>query len=210
MRQIFKQRIVGAVVLVALGVIFLPFLFTLEPPRPIDTASQIPPPPDIERVVVAGPERGEAMAPPKPPEEAFLPQHTVISGESATPVEDGGDLISGREEREQEPARQVGSPAEEKGAEAKGAGERPALAGNTLASWVVQVASVRDQAAANDLRDKLLAAGHKAYVRSAQAGGGTTYRIFVGPMALKERATTDKAAIDKAFGVQSMVVRFEP
>lgn len=210
MRQIFKQRIVGAVVLVALGVIFLPFLFTLEPPRPIDTASQIPTPPDIEPVLVAGPERGEGMAAPKPPEEAFLPQHPVVSGESATPVESGGDTASPRSEQNSQEAgvqtnREGTPPSNESATE-----ERPALAGTVLESWVVQVASVRDQAAANNLRDKLLVAGHKAYVRSALAGGNTTYRVFVGPMSLRERAAADKAAIDAAFGVQSMVVRFEP
>ena len=216
MRQIFKQRIVGAVVLVALGVIFLPFLFTLEPPRPIDTASQIPTPPNIEPVLVAGPERGEGMAPPKPPEEAFLPQHPVVSGESATPVESGGDTASPRSEQT---SQEAGVQTNREGAlnrerilssNESATEERPALTGAVLESWVVQVASVRDQAAANNLRDKLLVAGHKAYVRSALAGGNTTYRVFVGPMSLKERAAADKAAIDAAFGVQSMVVRFEP
>ncbi len=202
MRQIFKQRIVGAVVLVALGVIFLPFLFTLEPPRPVDTSSQIPPAPDIEPVEVYGPARVEPIPPPKPPEEAFVPSEP----EMAAATQSGGG-----ERHQATPGQGSGDrPTVQTPPAGKTAEERPSLAGNTLQSWVVQVASVRDQDAANNLRDRLLTAGHKAYVRSALAGGGTTYRVFVGPMSLKERALADKTAIDQAFGVQSMVVRFEP
>ncbi len=191
MRQKVKQRIVGAVVLVALGVIFLPFLFTLEPPRPVDTTTQIPPAPDIEPVVIAGAQRDGGFEPPKAPEDAFMPPEDAAP--APTPPPDIPDQAP--------PPAPVPTDTPE---------QRPALAGDTLESWVIQVASFRDQAVAEGLKDKLLAAGYKAYVRSATAGGSPTYRIFVGPVALRERAVADQQAIDKAFNVQSMVVRFEP
>ncbi|MDY0068286.1 MAG: SPOR domain-containing protein [Porticoccaceae bacterium] len=185
MRERVKQRIVGAVVLVALAVIFVPLLFTLEPPRAVDTASQIPPAPDIDPVPVEDPEREEGFAAPKPAEEAFLPADPVVEGTPATPAPAPGAA----------PA-----PAE----------ARPALAGDLVEAWVIQVASFRDRQVADELVAKLLAAGHRAYVRDAVAQGATTYRVFVGPVALKSRADADKIAIDKAFGVNALVLRFTP
>ena len=45
-----KQRIIGTLVLGALGLIFLPLLFDFDNPQQIDTTSQIPPAPPIEPV----------------------------------------------------------------------------------------------------------------------------------------------------------------
>lgn len=188
MRERVKQRIVGAVVLVALAVIFVPLLFTLEPPRAVDTASQIPPAPDIDPVPVEDPEREEGFAAPKPAEEAFLPADPVVEGTPATPV----------------------TPAPAPGPAPAPAEARPALAGDLVEAWVIQVASFRDRQVADELVAKLLAAGHRAYVRDAVAQGATTYRVFVGPVALKSRADADKIAIDKAFGVNALVLRFTP
>lgn len=187
MRERVKQRIVGAVVLVALAVIFVPLLFTLEPPRALDTQSQIPPAPDIDAVPVEDPQRGEDFAEPRPAAEAFLPADPVTEGEPATA------------------AVPEAAPAKADPAEA-----RPALAGDLVEAWVIQVASFRDRQVADDLVAKLLAAGHRAYVRDAEAQGATTYRVFVGPMALKSRADADKIAIDKAYGVNALVLRFTP
>src|SRR5690606_39574729 len=184
MRERVKQRIVGAVVLVALAVIFVPLLFTLEPPRALDTASQIPPAPDIDPLPVEDPEREEGFVAPKPAEEAFLPADPVAEGASATPVTPAPAA---------DPAPAPGTPAP---AEA-----RPALAGDLVEAWVIQVASFRDRQVADELVAKLLAAGHRAHVRVAVAQGATTHRVIVGPAALKSRADADKIAIDTALGV---------
>ena len=59
----FKQRIVGALVLAALAVIFLPSLFDREGARYIDVTSQIPPAPDIQPIEIAAPEPVVGVAP---------------------------------------------------------------------------------------------------------------------------------------------------
>jgi DedD protein len=45
-----KQRLVGALVLVVLAIIFLPVLFDREPIEPLDTQTQIPPAPKMVSV----------------------------------------------------------------------------------------------------------------------------------------------------------------
>ena len=71
MNENLKQRIVGALVLVALAVIFVPLLFDFSGQRELDTTSQIPPRPDIQPVKVAEPVRPENIIPAKPAEEIF-------------------------------------------------------------------------------------------------------------------------------------------
>src|SRR5690606_16161040 len=73
-------------------------------------------------------------------------------------------------------------------------------------SWAVQVASLSSQAAADRLKGELTAKGHKAYTRRA----GKAVRVYVGPKLSREQADADKRAIDQAFRVNSMVVRFTP
>ena len=69
-----KQRLVGALVLTALAVIFLPSLFKREERSIIvDKTTLIPPPPKIEPVVVAEPVQPETITPAPPPDQAFQP-----------------------------------------------------------------------------------------------------------------------------------------
>jgi len=205
-RESVKQRIVGAVVLIALGVIFIPFLFTLESPRQVDTESMIPPAPDIEPLVVEEPQREQGFIPPKPMDEAFMPSEPATPEESAASSAPGQDFV---------PAEPVATgssatPAEAPQPPMEVVEERPALAGDTVGAWVIQVASIRKKEDAEVFSSRLRDAGHKAYVRSAQVQGGVTYRVFVGPVAVRAQAESDKTAIDKGFGVQSLIVRFEP
>lgn len=211
MRTKVKQRIVGAVVLVALAVIFIPFLFTLEPPRPLDTATLIPPSPDISEVTIEEPQRNGDIIPPGPVDQVFLPADSVATAQPGTPQPADrasstaeGNVAQAKPSAQKPPASTSATPA------TAAVDDRPALADNTLQAWVIQVSSLRDKKAADELNSRLLAAGYKSYVRSADAQGGTTYRVFVGPVSLLSRANSDKTAIDASFGVQSMVLRFKP
>ena len=169
-----KQRIVGAIVLVALAIIIIPLVFDFSGERQVDVRSQIPSMPGIEPVVVAEPVRPENITPAKPDEEMF--QFGVES-----PVE-----------------------AESLKAEA------PALSSEgSPVGWVLQIASFKDKAAANELVKKLLADGYMAFLREKKSGTGTVNRVFVGPKVLKEKLIKDKTAIDKKYRVDAMLVRFE-
>jgi len=57
-----KQRIVGAFVLGALGLIILPLLFDFADPNRVDRNSKLPPAPEIESISVAKAERPEAVS----------------------------------------------------------------------------------------------------------------------------------------------------
>lgn len=68
-----KQRLIGAIVLLAIAVIFIPALFDRQTLTPVDTVTQIPPMPEliIEPIEVAEPPVVESPAP--EPVQMFIP-----------------------------------------------------------------------------------------------------------------------------------------
>ncbi|MDX2348862.1 MAG: SPOR domain-containing protein [Porticoccus sp.] len=89
--------------------------------------------------------------------------------------------------------------------------ETPALSPEGLpVAWVLQVGSFRDSDSAKTLLKNLLEDGYKAFVREKKEDTGTLSRIFVGPDVLKKKLVKEKTAIDKKYGVDAILVRFEP
>lgn len=68
-----KQRLIGAIVLLALAVIFLPVLFDRERIEPVDKTSQIPAPPEIVTVNIADPVPPETVGTAPPPDQMYVP-----------------------------------------------------------------------------------------------------------------------------------------
>jgi DedD protein len=169
-----KQRIVGAIVLIALAIIIIPLVFDFSGERQVDINSQIPQMPEIEPVVVADPIRPENITPAKP---------------DGTIFQIGVDI-----------------PAEAQSLKV----EVPTLSSEgSPVGWVLQIASFKDKAAANELVKKLLADDYQAFLREKKSGKGTVNRVFVGPKVLKEKLIKEKTAIDKKYRVDAMLVRFE-
>lgn len=77
-------------------------------------------------------------------------------------------------------------------------------------SWALQVASFRDADRANALVKNLLDDGYRAFVQHQKDSQGNLSRVFVGPKVLKEKLLQEKTAIDKKYGLNTLVVRFEP
>jgi len=89
--------------------------------------------------------------------------------------------------------------------------EAPALSANGMpVGWVLQVGSFKKKAAADELVKKLLADGHRAFIREKKSTSGTLSRVFVGPKVLKKKLVKEKVAIDKKYGVDALLLHFEP
>ncbi|SHE89804.1 DedD protein [Microbulbifer donghaiensis] len=195
----FKQRIVGALVLAALAVIFLPSLFDREGARYIDVTSQIPPAPDIQPIEIAAPEPVAGVAPAPAPGDAFQPE---VPEQFSNPKAENVDTVA-EAPVEAEPAA-VEQPQTEKPESA------PVLDAQGLPiAWVVQVASYRDEARANQLRARLMDKGYKAYTRSVTTSKGQFVRVFVGPNVSKADAQAVKRELDQLLKAQTLVLRFK-
>ena len=212
-----KQRMVGALVLVALAVIFLPMLFTREDEmRQVRVeAPQAPAMPSLPEVKV------EPVAVPEPqvlPEEPQQPP--VVVNESTAPVATPSQPITPSPQTQAQvqpkPQTPVPTPAPAPKVESRPAAA-PAPAATASApskidanglpvSWSIQLASLSNRAGAESLQNTLRSQGYNAYIRSA----GGMNRVYVGPLIERAEAERVRDAINRKQNLKGFVVRFQP
>ena len=173
-----KQRLMGAIVLVALAVIFIPVILEGPSDEWAPRSHSIPVPPLIDYKA--------DMEPPAPDME---PQGT--SGETAAQTPDSA-AETVMQEPVPEPSAEDATPVVEEAAPAAAAatattgtptaGSQPAQqAAAPAGGWYVQVGSFGQQMNANGLRDRLDKAGYSARLEETGTDKGTVYRVLVGP-----------------------------
>lgn len=186
----FKQRLVGAVVLVSLAVIFLPMIFDKQNELADSTH---------ELVVVA-----------VKPTVSQPPQHQIQEVELATPIE------LEQPELAEQPAEQPAPTPEPKPAPKPVAAKpkpianpKPGIDANNLpVSWSIQVASGSNLQAALSMRDAYRKQGYKAYVRSEKK----LHKVLLGPYIRSADAQQEcnKIKQQKKDQKACFVVRFQP
>lgn len=217
-----KQRMVGALVLVALAVIFLPMLFTREDEmRQVRVeAPQAPAMPSLPQVQVE---------PVQVPEPQALPEQAdpapVVTDESTAPVTTPSQPIAPAPQAQvavapkpQTPvptpkveARPAPVPAPAPAPAATAAASKPAVPGkidvNGLpVSWSIQLASLSNRAGAEKLQNTLRSQGYNAYIRSA----GGMNRVYVGPLIERAEAERVRDVINRQQNLKGILVRFQP
>ncbi len=198
MDEAAKRRLVGAAVLVALAVIFVPMLVERDdtglgepiqiPELPEDEewmddgafgSAQDDALPNPEELVVPLPTPAPPQAPDAESSQAATSMPPLIEPEPAparTEPRAGASTSAARSDRD----RATSAPT----------GPKPVPAGTR--AWVVQVASLGSSEAARTLSDELRSKGYPAFVEQADVGGRRYYRVRVGPEV--ERARADRLA----------------
>ena len=204
--KVVKQRMVGALVLVALAVIFLPMLFTREDElRQVQVeAPAAPAVPTLPQVQV------EPVAVPEP---QVIPEETLAAQPSApsTPIAPAPAPVV---EPAPAPAAAPAQPAAPAPASKPVATPPKAVAtapakvdGNGLpVSWSVQLASLSNRANAENLQKTLRSQGYNAYIRAAEG----TNRVFVGPLIERAEAERLRDVINRQQKLKGFVTRFQP
>ncbi len=184
-----KQRLVGALVLLALGVVFLPTLFAPEHRRQLDRTTQIPPAPTVSARSIESPQRVENLEAAKPTSQAYqlLPE---VEPHSA-----------------KEPVKSTSTPVKSSAATSKIA---PKTASLVPKAWVVQVYSFSQEASALAMRDQLREQGMASFTRNHKTPKGMVTRVFVGPKVSEDSANKLKRKLDKQYKVDSIVSSFAP
>ena len=192
-----KQRLVGAVVLVALAVIFIPMLLPGEGNLGGSIhGSNIPPEPDFRfpPVPVA----------PKAPPVAAAPAIPLGDDDS-----DGDDTESPAVPGKPAPVKEVASkpppkPISPPVAKAVPAEPKPVESAQ-VSAWVVQVGSFSARNNAQALRDKLRKQGHASFVESIKSASGRVYRVRVGPELTRSTADKLRQRLAKEAGLTGLV-----
>jgi DedD protein len=211
-----KQRLVGAVVLVALAVIFIPMLL----PGKGDFSggidgSNIPPEPDYRFApTTPAPAAPPMVASPNLPmddkpldkamDKALYSKSAPVVTEKAkkTPAEKttSAAKVTAPKTMTQKVSAAKNttvvkppppSPVKEKSPQASG--------------WVVQVGSFSNSANAKALRDKLRKQGHASFVESVKGKSGPVYRVRVGPEVSRDSAERLRQQLATAAGLKGLV-----
>lgn len=194
LRQQARRRLLGAAVLVGIGVIAFPIVFETQPrPVPMDLPIVIPAKDSTETP------RAVASTPPTSLPDV-LPEAAEIqaSGESAPLPDPAPPPLQSSEP--------VAPPAKPEPKQTPVMKPAPASAAQqTGARFVVQVGAFADKQAAQAARQKLEAKGLKTYAQVAKTKDGERIRVRLGPFS--ERADADKAAAKaKAAGLAAAVL----
>jgi DedD protein len=211
MRKRAKHRLIGAVVLVLIGVIGFPLLFDTQPrPVAVDIPIEIPGKNTVKPLVMPAPSSAAPKVAASAPAVAedkvatpssLTPREEIVSEKPAAPATPAQPAI--KTEVKPEPKVVAKAPAaSDEAARAKalleGKPVAPAPATAKVASaeaegrLVVQVGAFADEAKAREVRQKLERAGLKTYTQVAETKDGKRIRVRVGPFATK--ADADKAA----------------
>jgi DedD protein len=219
MDPVLKQRLVGAVVLVALGVIFIPMLLegpddTLvpeldelpelvdpAPSRPLDafpTMDTLPASPDTSVLAADAAPDSEPRPEPEPlPEPEAAPEPEAEPEVQAAP---GAAQSRAQPSPAAEPAAPEPPPAPQEPAAEPAAGP--------LGSWVVQVGSFSNESNAVGLRDKLRQGGFTTQVEKVRVSGKTHYRVRVGPFLERDEAEQKRNQLADKFKLSGRVLSY--
>jgi DedD protein len=205
MRKRARHRLIGAGVLVLLGVVGFPVLFDTQPrPIAVDIPIEIP---DRNKVKpLAAPARpvaqapavsGPVTAPPLPAKAEEAPPKAELNAEAKSEPKPE-PKVEAKAEPKPEPKIEAKA---DNGAKARALLEgKPVNAPAAAADgrFVVQVGAFSDVAKAREARQKVERAGLKTYTHVAETKEGKRIRVRVGPFG--SRAEADKAA-DKIKGL---------
>lgn len=183
-----KHRVVGAIVLVALVVIFVPMILSgREPPPELKGAREAAPRAEVTET--------KTVVTPVPVEQPQPPESSEAMKVVEVPVEP-------KPVPESKPAAQAEKPAEAKKPDPAPA--KPAAA-KIEDGWMVQVGTFTNLQNATRLRDKLKSLGLSVHTDTVTVSGKKAMRLRVGPFADRAKADRAQAQIRKETGVAGVV-----
>jgi DedD protein len=161
-----KQRLVGAVVIVSLLVIFLPMILTgggdLTPEL---GAKSVPNDPEYQFTPLPVPQSVPSMPPP-----LAESADDDIDSEAIPPESASEEPVAVPEPSSKAPPSVTTAPPK------------------APAGWVIQLGSFGEEKNANGLRDQLRAKGYISFVEASTDKGKKTYRVRIGPELTRELA----------------------
>ncbi|HGN2955891.1 TPA: cell division protein DedD [Proteus mirabilis] len=208
----FQNRLVGAVVLVAVGVIFLPTLFDGDKKYNEDQFASIPlvPKPGDEQDIESIAPIEQTTTPSTPSEGA---SEAMIS-EAVTGVEQ--PQVSTPEVSEPqvapstpvvEPPKVVNPPVEPPTTPLPAVSETTAPKGE---AWVVQLGALKNAAKVEEIIAKMHLSGYPVYTVPARPVSGKVTRIYIGPNASKAELQAMLPRLKELTGLQGEVRAYKP
>lgn len=173
MNHLLKQRLVGAVVLVSLAVIFIPIILEGPDDEWSPRTQGMPEPPQIAYQAEGD---VELPLPAEEPPEDMAPEPVSATAESQPPPPvDAGTPAAIQPSSGAGPAATAPAPAQP-------VRESPPPAPAASGDWAIQVGRFSQRLNAQGLRDRLKKAGYAAFLREDKTDSGQSWRVLVGPL----------------------------
>lgn len=233
MEERLKQRLVGAVVLVSLAVVFVPILF--DTPRETDEETSA----DLVSAIPERPQGGfgtsasTTLEAPRTPrldtelererarnapgagagERAGSPEVPVAGATSSSPgatvsAENAGASGTSASGSPSGPSVARAEVASAKQRPDRGSATKPVAETSTAGGWTVQLGSFVKSENARALHKRLQAGGYPAFVESGSSSRGNVSRVFVGPMPDRARAKASAAKLRREMALEGIVVPY--
>lgn len=193
-----KQRIIGALVLVSLGIIIIPMLLNggVTTNQSI-SGDNIPVMPQKLKTVL--PQVPQAMMMPEGKKRVAKPERSTAHDSKPEKKSISGTVKLTTVKKNTEDLTQSSSKMKYKQA------SKPASAKINMA-YTIQIASFSKKTNADALKQKLRKKKHKAYIESVSTSKGKIYRLRVGPYLKFEQISTIKKQIEKQFKLKNTVI----
>ena len=190
----FKQRLIGFIILGALAIIFWPIVF-VSPEQEQELMLPVfdmPKRPDLVMSERQEPilERVDRTRLPVIQRSAVLEDEIIDP--AITDIE--GELVSADNEPSGQPSSRQRAEFDEQG---------------LPVSWELQVATFSARKRAEEVARQLRNKGHKAYVSPVTIRTQKLYRVRIGPNLQRQRLIDIQPDIDAYFGVESTIIKFE-
>jgi DedD protein len=199
MNDTLKQRLVGALILIALGVVFWPIIFVEQGVKPLGEAAQIPARPSVDTTPIERPDISSVRQSPEIEANKELELAEL-------PPEEAPELVEKAPVTEAIPREKVVAQSTRNEAPPK-----PAIDADGIPiAWILQVASVSSKEKAEALRSRLVDMGYQAYVKKIKTENSVLLRVYVGPKVERARLESMQNKIDAEFKVHSMIRRYIP
>jgi DedD protein len=202
MEQKLKQRLVGAIVIVSLAVIFVPIILEgpddewsprshgmPEPPRMdygVDMELALPP--------VEPPETREVE--PMEPAEPAAPEKPVAAPVVVPPVAQPTEPVKATPPPQAQPSPPPAVPDQNTSLAAPPPG------------WYIQVGSFSQHMNAEGLRERLQKAGHTTRLQTINIGKAQVYRVLVGPAASRASAEKQNSRLATQQKIKGIVIEY--
>ena len=212
----YKQRMVGALVLVALAVIFLPMLFSRQDEQrqvavEAPAAPQAPALPQVQVEPVVVPEPQALPQEPVPSDDEIAQQEAPAAPAAPVAAAPTAKPVTPPPAPAPVPAL-AAKPATAPSQPISAAPGKPDTtqsrvdANGLSVSWSVQLASLANRESAEKLQKTLRSQGYNAYLRTADGKN----RVFVGPLIERAEADRLRDLLNRQQNLKGFVVRFQP
>ena len=200
MNPLTKHRLVGTVVLVALGIVFWPLIFdapNVHDPIALKAMSDKP---FVDRTPIPMPESFEAVVKETLPDSPSIEAGVQLAADENTRT--GADAVGLQALRGSDELADNSEPTE------SGNGDTLVDEAGLPIFWVLQVAAVGSSDRADELVAALEQRGYRAFFKQYLREAEQLYRVQIGPKFDRAALMQIKPEIDSILAVDSQVLRY--